>query len=208
MRYNTREALTELLDDVTHVQLMRELLDWCGRQARSNAARAWGRERPRRGADGAWGLALWRAWRGPQPAGGAVRVPRALAAAHRCMRLARNKQRAQGRGGVGCRPRRAAGHPLVRQLADVRQGVVLAGHSRGAKLATLAATKDARVVGERRGAAGPRQRQRPGMRAGGAAAQQPVSTSAFAQLRGSQAGARLHFVQTRSPTPAATCVWP
>lgn len=43
---------------------------------------------------------------------------------------------------------RASSHPLVRQLADVRQGVILAGHSRGAKLATLTAAADPRVVGE------------------------------------------------------------
>ncbi|KAI8470431.1 MAG: Alpha/Beta hydrolase protein [Monoraphidium minutum] len=69
MRYNTREALTELLDDVTHVQLIRELIDWSG------------------------------------------------------------------------------AHPLVRQLADTRQGVMLAGHSRGAKLSALAAAADSRVAG-------------------------------------------------------------
>ena len=36
---------------------------------------------------------------------------------------------------------------MLRQLADVRQGVILAGHSRGGKLATLTAAADKRVVG-------------------------------------------------------------
>lgn len=69
LRYNTRETLPDLLDDVTHAALLRELVDW------------------------------------------------------------------------------AASNALVRQLADVRRGVVMAGHSRGAKLATLAAAGDARVTG-------------------------------------------------------------
>ncbi|GBF88765.1 hypothetical protein Rsub_01666 [Raphidocelis subcapitata] len=68
LRYNTRETLPDLLDDVTHAALLRELLDW------------------------------------------------------------------------------AATNPLARQLADARGGVVMAGHSRGAKLATLAAEGDARIA--------------------------------------------------------------